>query len=114
MRVSPQVTLPPSGPDSILNTSPPGAVYLAGTNGLQVTLAVSAGTATVTPYYWDGTSWVPHKGDANLGVEEVEADAATVPIAHLFFRRPAEPRHYALLLTGAGTVTYADLAEAAL
>lgn len=114
MRIAPQTALPSGGPDSLLASSPPGSLLLAGTNALQITVAVTAGAVTGTPYYWDNTNWVPLRADTGVGYSTVQADFATVAIAHLTFPRPAEPRFWAVLKTGAGTLDYCDLAEAVL
>ena len=114
MRIAPQATLPADGPQSIFQLSPPGAVYLGPTNAVNITLALTAGTASVSPYWYNGADWVPLRGDAVVSVATVSANFATVPVASLSFSRPAEGRWFALLLSGAGTVDYADMSEAAL
>lgn len=114
MRVAPQASLPADGPQTIFQLSPPGALYLGPTNAVNITLALLAGAAAVSPYWYNGTDWVPLRGDTAVSVSTVAANFATVPIASLTFCRPAEGRWFALLLTGAGTVSYADMAEAAL
>lgn len=112
MRIAPQASLPADGPQSIFTLSPPGAIYLGPTNALNITLALSAGAATVSPYWYNGTDWVPLRGDTAVSVSTVSANFATVPIASLTFNRPTEGRWFALLITGAGTVSYADMSEA--
>lgn len=114
MRVAPQLSLPADGPQTIFQLSPPGAVLLGPTNAVNVTLALSAGAATVSPYWYNGTNWVPLRGDTVVSVSTVSANVATVPVASLTFCRPMEGRWFALLLTGAGTVDYADMSEAVL
>lgn len=114
MRVAPQLSLPSDGPQTIFQLTPPGAVYLGPTNAVNITLALSGGTASVSPYWYNGTDWVPLRGDAVVSVSTVAANFATVPIASLTFCRPTEGRWFALLLVGAGTVAYADMAEAVL
>jgi hypothetical protein len=114
MRVAPQASLPADGPQTLFQTTPPGSVYLGPTNAVNITLALSAGTASVAPYWYNGTDWVPLRGDTAVGVETVAANAATVPIASLTFSRPSEGRWFALLLAGIGTVAYADMSEAVL
>jgi hypothetical protein len=114
MRVAPQVSLPADGPQTIFQLAPPGAAYLGPTNAVNVTLALSAGIATVSPYWYNGTNWVPLRGDTAIGVSTVAANFASVPIASLTFRRPMEGRWFALLLAGAGTVSYAEIEEAVL
>lgn len=114
MRIAPQATLPVDGPQSIFQLSPPGAVYLGPTNAVNITLALSAGAASVSPYWYNGTDWVPLRGDTVVSVSTVSANVATVGTASLTFCRPMEGRWFALLLSGAGTVSYADIAEAVL
>lgn len=87
---------------------------MIGTNAIELTLAVSAGAVTGAPYFWNGTNWCPLHGDAATGVVDDQADFASVAVAHETYRRAAEPRWFAVLKTGAGTLTYCDLAEAVL
>lgn len=112
-RVAVQTTLPVGGPDEIKDTTPPGAVLLGGTNGLSLTLAVSAGDAQAAPHYWDGTNWVNPNADVILGGKSQVSAFGTIPIANgQFYQRSGGPRWWAVLKTGAGTVAYCDVAEA--
>lgn len=114
MRIAPQASLPADGPQTIFQLTPPGSVYLGPTNAVNVTLALSAGIATVSPYWYNGTDWVPLRGDTAVGVSTVAANFVTVPVASLTFQRSSEGRWFALLLAGAGTVSYAEVEEAVL
>ncbi len=84
------------------------------TNAVNISLALSAGIATVSPYWYNGTDWVPLRGDTAVSISTVSANFATIPIASLTFCRPTEGRWFALLLIGVGTVNYADMSEAVL
>jgi len=111
MRIAPQVT-PPASPDAVKDLSPPGSILLSGTNALQLTAKVTAGTLTLEPRFWDGSSWVPLRGDAVVGSSAVVADFATAPIASLTMRRAAEPRWWVVIQSGGGTLDYCDISEA--
>ena len=111
MRVAPQASLPTDGPQTLLALDPPGAVRLGPTNGFEVQLKVSAGTATLTPYYWLAGSWWPI-GDATYAPKNITATFATVPAASARFARAAEGLYWALLSTGGGTVDTCEISEA--
>lgn len=111
MRIAPQNSLPSDGPQSLLSLSPPGAVQLGPTNGIEVLLKVSAGTVTATPHFWAAGSWWPI-GDAVNAPKSITATFATVPAASARFIRAVEARYWALLATGGGTVAICDIAEA--
>lgn len=113
--VAPQTTLAAVTPDDLKDLSPPGAVLLGGTNALALTLTVSAGAAEGAPFYWDGTSWINPGGDVATGYAKVSANVASVPAANgAFYQRSGGPRWWAVLKTGAGTVSRCTLAEAEL
>jgi hypothetical protein len=100
-------------PDDLKDLSPPGAVLLGGTNGIAVVLEVSAGDAQANPHYWDGTSWINPGADVVGGLNKVSASFATVPVANgQFYQRSGGPRWWAILKTGAGTVSRCTVAEA--
>lgn len=112
MRIAPQVSLTGLTPDDLKSSSPPGSVLLVGTNALQLTVAVTAGAVTCSPRFWDGASWCPLQGDDALDSFNVVADSAGVAVGCLTEKRAAEPRWWAVLRTGAGTLNYCDIAEA--
>ncbi len=111
MNIAPQNSLPSDGPQSLLSLSPPGAVQLSPTNGIELLLKVSAGTLTCAPYFWATGSWWPI-GDATFAPKAATATFATVPAASARFIRATEGRYWALLATGGGTVETCDIAEA--
>ena len=111
MNIAPQNSLPTDGPQSLLSSSPPGAVQLGATNGIEVLLKVSAGSVTVAPYFWAAGAWWPI-GDATFTPKNLTATFATVPAASARFIRATESRYWALLSTGGGTVEICDIAEA--
>jgi len=111
MRITPLASLPSGGPDSVPSTDPPGYQFLAGTNGLNVQLKVSAGTVTVTPYFWADGVWWPVSGDNTIPPKNLTANFAGQAVATGRFLRAAEPRHWALLATGGGTVDTCDISE---
>ncbi len=109
--ITPQTApLPSGGPDSLLTTRPPGALLMMGTNGLELTATCSVGTVTLTPYFWNNTAWYP------LGDNVATPKSLTVAVAGIAsglgrFVRPAEPRYWALVSTGGGTLTNCQLSE---
>lgn len=111
MNIAPQATLPSDGPQTLLSLSPPGAVQLRPTNGIELLLKVSVGTVTLTPYFWTAGAWWPI-GDATFAPKNITATFATVPAASARFARAAEGRYWALLATGGGTVEICDISEA--
>ena len=100
--------LPVGGPDSLLATSPPGAVKQV--NSFEVCLSVSAGSATVTPYFWSYGAWYP-LGDDITAPKSVTANFAGVANACARFVVPAVPRVWAFLKSGAGTVSVCGVDE---
>lgn len=84
---------------------------MGATDALLIILSVTGGAATVTPYFWDNTSWVP-LGDVTSGLDTVQANSGTIPVASQTLTRPAEPRFWAVVKSGAGTVVYCDMSEA--
>lgn len=114
MRITPLASLPGGGPDAVAVTTPPGVLQIGSTNALEITLSVSAGALTVTPYFWRDGVWQPLRGDSVLTPESISANFATVPVGHERFRRPSEPIWLALLKSGAGTLDFCDVAEAVL
>lgn len=111
MNIAPQSSLPSDGPQSLLSLSPPGAVQLGPTNGIELLLKVSAGTVTLVPHFWAAGAWWPI-GDATYAPKNITATLATVPAASARFVRPKEPRFWALLSTGGGTVSICEISEA--
>lgn len=111
MDIAPQASLPADGPQTLLALDPPGAVRLGPTNGFEVQLKVSAGTATLTPYYWLAGSWWPI-GDATYAPKNVTATFGGVAAASARFVRAAEGLYWALLSTGGGTVDICEISEA--
>lgn len=111
MDIAPQLSLPADGPQTLIILDLPGAVRLGPTNGLEVQLKVSAGTVTLTPYYWLAGSWWPI-GDATFAPKSITATFATVPAASARFARATEGLYWALLSTGGGTVTTCNISEA--
>lgn len=113
MQIAAQTTLPAGGPNSIKDLSPPGAVLLGGTNAAKLTFKLSAGSADLTPHWWNETAqaWIPAQASVIAGVYKLGADFATRPIASDIFQRASEPQWWALLATGGGTISYCDLEE---
>lgn len=114
MRITPQTTLPVGGPETLRSGSPPGTLLLVGSNALQLTVSMTSGAATVTPYYWSDGVWQPLRGDAASGPVNVQADFATIPVASTTMDRSVMSQWWALLKTGAGVIAFCDLSEATL
>ena len=108
MIVQVQTSLPVGGPDTLLSTSPPGAVKQI--NSFEVCLSVSAGSVTITPYFWSYGKWFP-LGDDITAPKSVTANFAGVANACARFVVPAVPRVWAFLKSGAGTVSVCGVDE---
>mgnify|MGYP000915977674 FL=1 len=106
MQITPQTSLPSGGPDSLIASQ--GTLLLSGgdTNAGQLTVTLSAGSVTLTPYWWSQTSnaWIPASGGYSLTV-----DFAVAPAVSATFTRASEAQWWALLKTGGGTITSCDL-----
>lgn len=108
MFVEVQNSLPVNGPEALLATSPPGAVKML--NSFEVCLSVSAGTATVTPYFWAFGKWYP-LGDDVTAPKSVTANFAGVADACGRFVVPSIPRNWAFLKSGGGTISQCGVEE---
>ncbi len=108
MIVAVQTSLPVGGPDTLLATAPPGAVKMI--NSFEVLLSVSAGSASVTPYFWADGKWFP-LGDDVTAPKSVTANAAGVADACSRFVVPSIPRFWAFLKSGTGTITQLGVDE---
>ncbi len=113
MRISPQVTLPVGGPDSVKDLPLPGAVLLHGTNAARLTLILSAGAVDLTPCWWNETAqaWIPAQSSLATGAYMLSADFASLPQASDIFFKASEPQWWAVLASGGGTISYCDIEE---
>lgn len=109
--IAPVTSLPVGGPDSLLDTTPPGTIQLGATNGFAIRLTVSGGSVTLVPYNWYNGHWYP-LGDSVTAPKSITANSATVADAMDRFIKVSEPGFWALLKTGAGTVVTCDIEEA--
>lgn len=105
-------SLPVGGPDVVPVTDPPGALFISGASGIEITVKAAEGTVIGVPYYWQDSVWQPLLGDATVAPRQVKAVAAGVNIGHLYFNKPATPLWFAILETGGGTVSFCDIREA--
>lgn len=106
--VASAAALPVGGPATLLATSPPGALVVAG-SGFEVALSMNTGAAQITPYLWRYAAWFP-LGDAVNAPKKVSADSTGVSNGlGRFFALAGQT--FAFVKSGAGTINFVSVAD---